>query len=308
MLRSVALSAALLATAQAQQESRVEYHSVPQPVVEARLRAFKGNDTQREATLKQMFLDAGCPAANLTEMPVSKRKQPNLECVLPGDTDEVVIVGAHFDHVDEGSGVIDNWSGASMLPSLMQGVLGTSHKRSFWFVAFSGEEDGLLGSKAFASAMTPEALSRVTAMVTMDSLGAGPTEVWVSQSDPKLVSLLSGVARLQHLPLAGMNVNGWGVSDEESFIARGVCTVTLHSLTGDTVQLIHSNRDTMNNIRLQEYYGSYQLVLAYLAVLGSMDIPKHTCDVQPLDVNGQPRTRRAPLRSPASVRKTEAAP
>ena len=176
-----------------------------------------------------------------------------------------------------------------MLPSLVQGVVGTAHTKTFWFVAFTGEEDGLLGSDAFVKALTPETLSHVTAMVNLDSLGLGPTLVWVSQSDPKLVAFLNGLAHLQNLPLEGMNVNGFGISDEESFIARGVCTVTLHSVTPQTAGVLHSYRDNLGSVQKADYYASYRLVLTFVAALGSMEIPKHTCDIKPLDVGGSPR-------------------
>lgn len=264
-------------------------------MIEERLGAFHGNDAQREATLKRMFLEAGCPADQLTEFPVKKSKQPNLECVLPGSTEDIVIVGAHFDHADEGSGVIDNWSGASMLPSLVQGLAGTPHRKTFWFVAFTGEEEGLLGSDAFSNALSPETLSHVTAMINLDTLGLGPTLVWVSQSDPKLVALLNGLAHLQKLPLKGMNVNGMGISDEESFIAHGVCTITLHSLTPETRGVLHSSRDNLGSVQRADYFDSYRLTVTFVAALGSMDVPKHTCDIEPLALDGSKR-RLVPLR------------
>jgi hypothetical protein len=76
--------------------------------VQDRLDQYRGNDTKREGALHQMFLDAGCAAANLSEQPVPQRKQPNVICVLPGKGMETIIVGAHFDHATEGDGIVDN--------------------------------------------------------------------------------------------------------------------------------------------------------------------------------------------------------
>jgi peptidase M28-like protein len=88
-------------------------------VVEQRLQLSKGNDSPREAGLKAMFESSGWRGSNLAEQTVKGLKQPNLICVLPGSTDSTIVVGAHFDHVDAGDGVVDNWTGASMLPSLI---------------------------------------------------------------------------------------------------------------------------------------------------------------------------------------------
>jgi hypothetical protein len=56
------------------------------------------------------------------EQPIKGSKLPNVICTLPGQTDSVILVGANFDHAEVGDGVIDNWSGASMLPSLYQAL------------------------------------------------------------------------------------------------------------------------------------------------------------------------------------------
>jgi len=86
---------------------------VSRDVVEKRLQSYKGDDSQREATLKELFQSAGCTGDNLTEQPVKHLKEPNLICTLPGTSDLTIVVGAHFDHVAAGQGVADNWSGAS---------------------------------------------------------------------------------------------------------------------------------------------------------------------------------------------------
>ena len=101
---------------------------------------------------------------------------------LPGSTPQVIVVGAHFDHVSEGDGVVDNWSGASLLPSLFQSLMGSARKHTFIFVAFTGEEEGLLGSAFYVKQLSKDQLSNIEAMINLDSLGLGPTEVWVSQS------------------------------------------------------------------------------------------------------------------------------
>ena len=97
----------------------VVYLPVSRAVVEARLGKYQGKNEQREATLKQMFAEAGCDGEHLSEQPVKESKLPNVVCVLTGSTDKVIIVGAHFDRVEQGDGVVDNWSGASLLPSFV---------------------------------------------------------------------------------------------------------------------------------------------------------------------------------------------
>src|SRR5580765_3272498 len=73
------------------------FSPVSRAVVETRLGKYTGNDSQREATLKQLFVEAGCDDQHLSEQPVKGSKLPNVICVQPSSSDKVIIVGAHFD-------------------------------------------------------------------------------------------------------------------------------------------------------------------------------------------------------------------
>src|SRR5215471_10984200 len=111
--------------------AQLRFNVVNREIVEQRLKAYKGNDNQREATLKGFFESAGCTGDKLTEQPVEGLKQPNVICELPGKTDSIIVVGAHYDHVADGDGVVDNWSGASMLPSLYEALKGEQRQNTF---------------------------------------------------------------------------------------------------------------------------------------------------------------------------------
>jgi acetylornithine deacetylase/succinyl-diaminopimelate desuccinylase-like protein len=80
---------------------QVHVRAVDRQTVEERIKAYRGNDTKRGATLKGFFESAGCRGDELTEQPVKRLKEPNLLCVLQGDGDSVILVGAHYDHVME---------------------------------------------------------------------------------------------------------------------------------------------------------------------------------------------------------------
>jgi hypothetical protein len=250
--------------------AQIHFHTVKPQVVEQRLKSYKGNDSEREATEKNLFQSAACPEERLVEQPVKGLKQANIICTLPGVTDSVIVVAAHFDHVDKGDGVIDNWSGASLLPSLYQALKTEPRKHTFILVAFAGEEKGLVGSRFYVSSLTSEQVKKIDAMVNMDTLGLGPTEVWVTRSDEKLVRALNGMALALKLPLAGVNVDGVGVSDEESFVNRKVATITIHSLTKETLRVLHSPKDNYSAVHFDDYYNTYRLVCGYLVLLDGL--------------------------------------
>ena len=249
--------------------AQVRFTLVTPETVKQRLDLYKGDDLTRERALLNSFSGAGCPSNDLSEQPVKKRKEPNVICVLPGETDEVILVGAHFDHVSKGNGVVDNWSGASLLPSLFQSLLGSKRKHTFVFVGFTGEEDGFIGSEFYVKQLSQLELSRIRLMVTLDTLGLGATKVWVSHSDKEAVGLLGGVASATKMPLAAMNIDGFGDSDEAPFAKKKIKTITIHSLTSETTGVLHTKLDDITAVKFQDYYETYHLLAAYLVVLDS---------------------------------------
>ncbi len=72
--------------------------------------------------------------------------------MLPGRSDRVIIVGAHFDRVADGDGVVDNWSGASLLPSLYEAVKLEPRRHTYIFVGFTDGEEGEVGSHFYNAA------------------------------------------------------------------------------------------------------------------------------------------------------------
>ena len=244
----------------------VQFSVVPRATVEKRLEAFPTKNPQREPALRRIFEEAGCPPGELTEQPVKGLKAPNLICTFPGEMESEIVVGAHFDLEEAGQGVVDNWSGASLLPSLYEGLSMFPRRHSFRFVSFAGEEKGMLGSQAYVRQMMKTGETAV-AMVNLDTLGLTESEVWVHRADPKLVKLLELTAAATMLPVSAMNVDSVGSTDSESFREKKSPAITIHSLTTETLPILHSSKDRLEAIHRDEYYRTYRLVLAYLAVL-----------------------------------------
>jgi Peptidase family M28 len=245
-----------------------QYSPVSRTVIEARLGKYAGDNQQRERTLKQMFAESGCDEG-VSEQPVKGSKLPNVVCLLPGTALRFIIVGAHFDRVSKGDGVVDNWSGASLLPSLYQAIKTEPRGHSYIFIGFTDEEQGEVGSRFYARQMTKEQVASTDAMVNMDTLGLAPTEVWASQSDKRLIADLAYIAKQLRLPLAFVNVEQVGSTDSVQFSERKIPSITIHSLSQETwdARILHTAKDKLSAMRLDDYYETYHLVAAYLAYL-----------------------------------------
>lgn len=242
----------------------LKYRLLNQDLVMARLKNAPLKNSDRVLAMEQMFRDAGCQP---TEEPVKHLHQPNVLCVLPGKTNATIVVGGHLDHVDEGTGVVDDWSGASMLPSLYQSIAHEPRAHTFLFIAFAGEEEGLVGSEFYVKQLTPEERKKIAAMVNLECLGIGKTEVWTSHSDPAFIHLLMAMAQSLHLPLGGVNVERVGTTDSESFARYGIARMTITAITQDTWPLLHSKNDNIKAIQPDLYYDSYRLIVPYLVLL-----------------------------------------
>jgi hypothetical protein len=247
--------------------AQVHFKMQTKEVVEERLRKFGGSDFEREAKLKKLFLDSGCSPDELREETVKSKQPPNLMCLLPGTTEQTILVGAHFDHVDPGDGVVDNWSGASLLPSLLYTVRQEPRKHTYIFIGFMGEEHQLQGSEFYVKHLPEEQRVRIQAMINMDTLGLGPTEVWASHSDPNLLNVFAAVAKALQIPVHAMNADNVGSTDSESFARFHIPRITIHSLTGETLPVLHSSRDRLDKIQMGEYYDTYRLTAGYLVYL-----------------------------------------
>ena len=105
---------------------------------------------------------------------VPGRRDRNVIAELPGESEETVVVGAHYDSVWRGPGAIDNATGVEGLVRVAERLVGRKHPRSLAFVAFGAEEIGLLGSKHYVNELKArDGTARIVGMVNLDCIGRG---------------------------------------------------------------------------------------------------------------------------------------
>jgi Zn-dependent M28 family amino/carboxypeptidase len=262
--RTLAVAIATL-LAPASFAERLEVSLVTRQIVQERLAAGKVSHGKRQATIRELFADAGCVAE---EQRVSG-KTANVICTLPGETTSMIVVGGHFDYADSGAGIVDDWSGASLLPSLYAALKNQKRKHTYLFVAFAAEERGLVGSSRFVAKLSREQRASLRAFVNLECLGLGPVKVWIQRATPELVTRLSEVAAAVNIPMQGVNVDNVGDDDSHPFLYARLPVITLQSITQQTLGILHSMRDQVKAVRPDDYYEAYRLVAFYLAYLDS---------------------------------------
>ena len=177
----------------------------------------------------------------------------NVAALLPGSdptlADEVLIIGAHYDHLGfggEGSldpdvrevhnGADDNASGTSGLIEIARALSESDRRpaRSVLFLAFTGEEKGLWGSSHYVrNPLLP--IAQTVAMLNMDMIGrleggtlvvhgVGTAEEWTD------VLLAANQSTARPLSIA-TTPEGFGPSDHASFYGEGLPVLHFFSNT-----------------------------------------------------------------------------
>jgi hypothetical protein len=102
------------------------------------------------------------------------RRERNVVADLPGESEETIVVSAHYDSVWRGPGVIDNATGVEGVRRIVERLAGGRHARTLRFIAFAAEEIGLVGSRQFVfDAQITGELERVRACVNLDCIAHG---------------------------------------------------------------------------------------------------------------------------------------
>ncbi len=192
----------------------------------------------------------------------------NIASIIRGyapNNDETVLIGAHRDHFGQQAGLLfagadDNASGTAVLLEVAR-VMASSTvapKRSVLFLSFSGEEQGLLGSKLYVSQpIVP--LPKTVAMINVDHAGIGNGRLTVGvtgleKEKAESIGRLAGLA--DKLDLFGFFPGG----DHVPFKEAGVPTVTV--VSGGIHPHFHQPTDTVDTINPEILHSTARYVLA----------------------------------------------
>ncbi len=227
-----------------------------------RARTTSDNDEERATYLKGWFGQQGCSGKNLSEQKVDGNGAANVICRIPGESQDTIIVGAHFDRATSKLRPIDNWRSASLLPSLYQCLRSRKRHYTMVFVAFADSGNEPAGAETYAAHLSQRELGFVKAMINLDALGLSPTKIWSSHSDKDLVSALMTMVYVLKLPASQISIAAAGNTDSEPFLARKIPQITIHSIT--QINLVDR---TTTPFRPGAFYDSYKLICAYLAYL-----------------------------------------
>jgi len=163
--------------------------------------------------------------------------------------DEFVILGAHLDSWELGTGALDNGCNAALVVDALRTIKasGFRPKRTIRFILFSGEEQGLLGSRAYAVNHRHE-LDKAAGVVIYDS-GTGKTTGFSVGGRKDVL----GTAQDLIAPLAQFDVKDlkpdmeWG-TDHFDFMLEGIPTFVADQKEANYLENYHAISDTYDKV------------------------------------------------------------
>ena len=194
------------------------------------------------------------------QIEVDALESRNVIAELPGDGDDVVIVGGHYDTVPQtGTGTNDNTSGIAVVLSLAEALAGQPLPFTLRFVLFGAEELGLYGSSHYVSSLSPAELDRIKAMLNFDVVGSGPRlnvygNEGLAQRSLALAAALNVDAEVGSLPRGAS-------SDHAPFQRQGIPVLLMF---GPDISRIHTPEDRLEYVDPELLGGAFLVAHALL--------------------------------------------
>jgi len=163
--------------------------------------------------------------------------------------DEIVVIGAHLDSWDLGTGANDNGVNVAMVIDVARGMkaLGLTPRRTVRFALWNGEEQGMWGSAGYVRAHAAE-LDKHVATVTFD-IGSGRTLGFFLNGRPEIGAAVDEALR----PVAGLGpfvqlpdaIDG---TDNFDFLLSGVPNLVANQDAAPYLPDYHASSDTYDKV------------------------------------------------------------
>ncbi len=187
---------------------------------------------------------------------------------LPG---EIVLLGAHLDSWDLGTGALDNGVNCALVVEVARALAsGPRPRRTVRFVLFTGEEQGLLGSRAYVLRHQAE-LDRHAAVLIHD-IGDGRIRGYFNNGRPDLTpALAAALAPVASSGAGGSNDEALLGTDNFDFLLEGVPNFVADQDTAPYLADYHAESDTFDKVNLPA--ARWNAAVAAVAVWNLADAP-----------------------------------
>lgn len=186
--------------------------------------------------------------------------------------DESVILGAHLDSWDLGTGALDNGCNAALVIEAARALKATGlrPRRTIRFTLFSGEEQGLLGSWAYVKTHRAE-LDKIRAVIIFDS-GVGRVTGYSLGGRADIAPAIREVLKpLDSWEVTRHTTDAQTGSDHFDFLIEGLPTLIANQEEANYLPNYHAASDTLDKVDIREL--KLNTTIAALTTWGLADRP-----------------------------------
>ncbi len=217
-------------------------------------RLLKRGPVEVEIDLKNAFSDGDVEVYNtVAEIPGAEKP------------DEVVIIGGHIDSWDLGTGATDNGTGIMAVLEAARALkaVGIKPKRTIRFVLFSGEEEGLHGSRAYVKAHAAE-MPKISGVLIHD-MGTGRVKSIGLQGRYDLREMMERVIDpfKEAVNLEELSMRTMMGTDHMSFLPHGVPAFAVVQDEAEYRKTHHTESDTVDKVYSDEINQGAKVLAAW---------------------------------------------
>ena len=163
--------------------------------------------------------------------------------------DEFVILGAHLDSWELGTGALDNGCNAALVVDALRAIKASGVKpvRTIRFILFSGEEQGLIGSRAYAVNHRAE-LDKAAGVIIYDSGTGKTTGFSLGGRKDVLYTAKQLIAPLAQFDVKELTPTMESGTDHFDFMLEGVPTFVADQLEANYLENYHAVSDTYDKV------------------------------------------------------------
>ncbi|HET9409650.1 MAG TPA: M20/M25/M40 family metallo-hydrolase [Candidatus Sulfotelmatobacter sp.] len=211
---------------------------------------------------------------NVTSGPIPVK---NVIAEIPGSEkpEEWILIGAHFDSWDFGTGAQDNGTGSASVLEIARAIaaLGKPPKRTVRFALWGGEEEGLLGSYAYVQAHLNE-MGKCVAVLNTDN-GSGHPKGWKveGRKDVKEALQLISDSVLKDIGGGGVSMEITYDTDHGPFMLQGVPVFDLWLEMKQYEEVHHKSSDTFDKVDPVDFKSGEAIVAATAWIVANAEKP-----------------------------------
>jgi hypothetical protein len=167
--------------------------------------------------------------------------------------DEFVILGAHLDSWELGTGALDNGCNAAMVIDAARAIhsSGSIPLRSIRFILFTGEEQGMLGSWAYARAHRAE-LDKMIAAIIFDAGIGRVTGYSLGGRKDAVLAIRKALEPVASLGVEEFTLDAESGTDNLDFLLEGVPTLVANQEPANYMVNYHATSDTLDKVDIPE--------------------------------------------------------